>query len=275
MLSFFGSSWIIYDSLSKKQKRSATYHQILIGMSTFDIFGSLAHAFSTSPIPVYDSYHDPSGVYGAVGNDATCTAQGFFIQLGFTTIFYNIALSCYYQLAIIRNWKEGQFKAYKLWFHVPTVLVGFCLAFGAIPFYHNQIVACWVPPPPVEDEWVQLVFAHVPVALVIVVSTVSMFRVVWAAEKTDRNAQKWRMGTVVSRSIFVSEVRWQAAFYLGAFYLSWPILIANNFVGFYARNTTAWGPILNYMTAFLFPLQGFLSKNVYNMVCRRLGRNFF
>jgi hypothetical protein len=43
VLSVFGSSWIIYDSLSKKKKRSATYHQILIGMSIFDIFGSLAH----------------------------------------------------------------------------------------------------------------------------------------------------------------------------------------------------------------------------------------
>lgn len=53
----------------------------MLAIAVFDIFSSAAWAFSTLPIPEYDEYGDPTNIYGARGNDATCTAQGFFIQL--------------------------------------------------------------------------------------------------------------------------------------------------------------------------------------------------
>jgi hypothetical protein len=188
-------------------------------------------------------------------------AQGFFIQLGFTAIFYNIALSCYYDLAIVHNWKERQFQKYKLWFHVPAVVIGTGLSFGGIPFYYNINLCCWILPYPYEAKWVQVIFGSIPFLVTLVVSTVSMIRVTWAAEKTSRKAQKWRKGTGDnSQCKFLSEVRWQATFYLGAFYLSWPILALYTYIPTITLNTTAWGPVMNYMTAFLFPLQGFWSK---------------
>lgn len=72
--------------------------QIMLGMSTFDLVGAIAWGLSTAPIPVYNKYGDPSSMYGAIGNPATCKTQGFFIQLSFTSIFYNVTLSTYYLL---------------------------------------------------------------------------------------------------------------------------------------------------------------------------------
>jgi hypothetical protein len=72
--------------------------QIMLGMSTFDVVGAIAWGLSTAPIPVYNKYGDPSSMYGAVGNPASCKTQGFFIQLSFTSIFYNVTLSAYYLL---------------------------------------------------------------------------------------------------------------------------------------------------------------------------------
>lgn len=53
----------------------------MVAMAVFDIVNSVGWAFSTLPIPEYDKYGDYTNIYGAKGNEATCTAQGFFIQL--------------------------------------------------------------------------------------------------------------------------------------------------------------------------------------------------
>jgi hypothetical protein len=51
---------------------------------------------------------------------------------------------------------------------------------------------------------------------------------------------------------------WQALFYLGAFYLTWPILIASNMNG----NVSSHFPVM--ITVFIFsPLQGFLNFLLY------------
>jgi hypothetical protein len=72
--------------------------QIMLGMSVFDVVGAFAWALSTAPIPKYNKDGDSTYIYGAIGNNATCKLQGFLIQLSFTSIFYNVALSMYYLL---------------------------------------------------------------------------------------------------------------------------------------------------------------------------------
>lgn len=79
-------------------------------MSIFDLVGSVAWGLSTLPIPKINEFGRESQIYGAMGNAATCTAQGFAVQLNFTAIFYNISLSTYYLL--------GK--------HIPSFLNSFC-----------------------------------------------------------------------------------------------------------------------------------------------------
>eukprot|EP00956_Cyclotella_meneghiniana_P046042 scaffold396303_cov63-Cyclotella_meneghiniana.AAC.1 len=95
ILSIMGSLFIIFNIL-RSGRRKELYMQIMIFMSMFDIIGSAAYSFTTLPTPT-DDY-----LYGSQGNDATCTAQGFFIQVGTVAAYMNVSLSFYYYLAITK-----------------------------------------------------------------------------------------------------------------------------------------------------------------------------
>ena len=102
------------------------------------MFGSLAYALTTLPTPT-DDY-----LYGAQGNENTCVAQGFFIQVGSIACFLNVSLAIYYHLTIVNNWTDDKIKrtslAYVL-FIVP-IFIGLSFAFAGIPFYDNTVVWC-------------------------------------------------------------------------------------------------------------------------------------
>lgn len=102
-------------------------------MSIFDILGSTAYAFTSVPIPK-DYYYQ-----GAYGNDATCTAQGFFIQAGTVAGYTNVSLALYYFLAITKGMNEARLKKYRLWFFICPIVVGLAFAFAG---KRNQVVAC-------------------------------------------------------------------------------------------------------------------------------------
>jgi len=72
-LSVLGSCWILYDVWTrlKRKKSITTYHRILMGMSVYDAVCSFSLGLSTWPMPI-----GTEGVYAAVGNTQTCTAQG-------------------------------------------------------------------------------------------------------------------------------------------------------------------------------------------------------
>ncbi len=141
-------------------------------MSVFDIFSSIGRGLTTLPIPEYQ-YGEPTGMYGAKGNDATCKMQGFLIQLGYTSIFYNMSLSFYFLLVVCYGMRESQIKKLQLWLHIPGLIVGFALAFAGIPFYSNDIWGCYIPPPPlVEDYRYIVIFAVLPKGIAIAIATV-------------------------------------------------------------------------------------------------------
>jgi hypothetical protein len=298
LLSMFGSSMIMYDILRDKTKRGSVFHTLMVAMAVFDFLGSIAWALSSLPIPEYE-YGEPSGIYGAKGNEATCTAQGFFVQLGYTSIFYNMSLSFYFLCVVRYRMQESQLKKRQIWFHIPALFIGFTLAFGGIPFYGNQFWGCYLSPPPlVEDLRYVVIFAALPICTAVAILTVNTILVYWAVRKQMIAAGKWRITRAVLKPTETSLARnstvsvalpmdldasgvsvhprrrkskrdsqiqklerqtfWQALFYLGAFYLTWPILLASNLndnAGSY------YGFVILVFT--LAPLQGFLNFLVY------------
>jgi len=79
LLSIIGSSLIIWDVTHRAQNLR---HQILLGMSVGDIIGDVCYCLSTLPMmEVYPELGISLAIYGAKGNEATCTAQGFFVQV--------------------------------------------------------------------------------------------------------------------------------------------------------------------------------------------------
>ncbi|KAL3776736.1 hypothetical protein HJC23_005397 [Cyclotella cryptica] len=126
-LSMVGSLFIIYDTLRTRQKRNKLRSQLLSTLSFFDILGSGAYALTTLPTPESDH------LFGAQGNEQSCTAQGFFIQVGTIACFLNVSLALYYLLTIKYGWTEERMKkkyvAGSLF--APPIVIGLVFAFVA------------------------------------------------------------------------------------------------------------------------------------------------
>lgn len=142
LLSFLGSASIIYMVLSNPKR--TPYRRILCGFSCFDCPSSLVYPLQSFLLPAETSQR-----VWAAGNDATCTALGFFMQLFFATMFYNGMLSFYFLLVVRFGVREEVLaRRYEPWMHglaigwpLVTALVG--LGMG---LYHEFDVAngCWI-----------------------------------------------------------------------------------------------------------------------------------
>ena len=124
ILSFLGSCAIIIDVLKDKKKKKKLYCQLMVSMSVFDLMGSVAYSLTTLPIPT--EYY----IEGSKGNDASCTAQGFFIQMGTTSAFLNVSLAFYYYRVIKLNHSETRIKRQRIWLFVCPIVVGLSFAFA-------------------------------------------------------------------------------------------------------------------------------------------------
>jgi hypothetical protein len=74
-------------------------------------------------------------VGGAKGNDATCKAQGFFVQMGTIAAFLNVSLAAYYFCVIKLGWGELKVLDYRRWFFACPIVVGLVLAIVGILYY--------------------------------------------------------------------------------------------------------------------------------------------
>lgn len=255
MLSFLGAIFILYDILNNAKKRVGVYYQLLIGMAIFDIVTASAWCLATLPLNEDEAHY----VLGAAGTEATCKTQAFFIQLGFTSVFYNVSLAAYYVLVVAYGWKEFQLRPLRRYLHGIPLLVGLGLAAGGIPSYHWIEYGCHLETLPDADLWMVMVFVVAPLGFSILSITLSMLVVYYTVHEQSHQAKKWRLGSSKKkRSVSLEqEVFWQCVFYVLAFYISWPILFS-----VYLKSIDVGGPIgLTLTVAFVAPLQG---KNTNN-----------
>ena len=87
-LSLVGSTWIIVEILTLKEKRNNVYNRLLCAMSFFDVIISAWYFASTWPIPA-----ENADVAWAAENELSCTVQGFFLQMGITPPICRLLLS--------------------------------------------------------------------------------------------------------------------------------------------------------------------------------------
>lgn len=90
LMSIVASIIVLQDCLRKRRIKNV-YNQIVAIMAVFDILFSIAMALGRLPMPAGNGI----GVTEErMGTDATCKAQGFFVQLGLmTSLLFNASLS--------------------------------------------------------------------------------------------------------------------------------------------------------------------------------------
>lgn len=126
-LSVIASSFIIR-TLIKKKDIDGTYRRLLFSRSAFDVMFSLWYMLG--PLPVLE---ETTGWLGARGNQASCTASGFFNFFITVELAYNICLSLYFLMKIRYNVRE-QILVYRVEpvMHILSIGVSLGIASAAV-----------------------------------------------------------------------------------------------------------------------------------------------
>lgn len=273
-LSILGSSCIIAEVLvDHGQKKGRAVPRLLLSMSISDLFFSFAWFLTTWPSPVGTNY-----VWGAKGTTATCTAQGFFIQLGWiATPLFNISLSLFYLLMIRYNWSERKLNRLEPWVHGTIWALALGTAIMGIPLtlYNNSWEICWIDSYPQEcrdsfrhgttdctrgdNAWIYgLAFTIFPVWMCIILSIVFMALIFMSVRKTEKRSMQYS-----SRPPSNSRrrrVACQALWYIGVFLVTFVPDTVSALLYFINDYWFFWLDIFAY---FFLPLQGFLNFIVF------------
>jgi hypothetical protein len=291
LLSIIAVILISLDILSDKKKIRNVYCRLMLGMSVFDLLSNFGWLASSSAIP----YDVGEPIYGASGNEATCKAQCFFLQLGIGGIFYNVSLSTYYYMVVIMSKRETWLKAQEWWLHGIPVGVGLIIAFASIPFASNNYYACHIHISPKELDWISYGLFVFPVGFVVVYCTTVTSYICWSIKQQSKVVKKWRFPSrqslanskttaenaagiwnkrktkqncgkrkIATFSILQNQVMWQSLLYLVAFWCTWPLFVIS-FVASDAitKLSEPWQYIYFVVSLMLAPLQGFLNGFFY------------
>jgi len=266
-LSIFGSSYIIYRSVSNITKRDDSVQKVrdrlLLMLSVCDILGSFGRFVSTWAIPKEDM--EEAFVVFNIGNQATCDAQGFIIHFGsIGGALYNMSISVYFYLCIREGSRNVQMVE-KVEPILHLISIGYPLGiaiFALMGDYFNAIlsIGCYISEYPqgcIGDECVRgenaetvRVFGMLlPLAICMVVITVSMvllYRTVkrqegaitaytrrWLSRPSIIRGERGTRPSVLSTQSH--RVFKQAKLYIGAFVVVWippsfQLVIVNVFV---------------------------------------------
>ena len=256
-------------------------------ISTVDLIIGTCMFLSTWPIPA-----GTVGVYGASGTTATCTTQGFFLQLAIMAPLYNAALSLYYLLMIRYSWSEERLRKLRVPLHGAILVFGISTAVAGLPLtlYNNANLWCWQAPYPwgcLESSvnngittcergdnattvyrWA---FFYAPLWAAIVFATVAMTLVYVKVQRYERASDRYSMSAYNENSpqqrsfgrrkgAKTRKVARQALCYIGAFYVTWIWSTLTRLTQSVSGNTYYW---ITLMTAIFLPFQGFLNFLVY------------
>ena len=145
ILSVIGSTVIIYIARkSREAKGWNPYHRLLLGMSVCDIIFSITLGLNIFLLP-----RETSQRIWVMGNHATCSAMGFFIQFSYSALLYNAMLSFYFLLTARFGLKNDQISR-----RIEPIMHVICLGYPTITAWtglfmdayseSGMALGCWV-----------------------------------------------------------------------------------------------------------------------------------
>ena len=211
---------------------------------------------------------------GAVGTTATCSVQGFAIQLGFATPLYNAMLCVYFLTAV--GFPHLQLKwifMLEYVFHTIPLGFGLCTAiYGASNrFFNSNGSFCWLESFPYNCSWnlwtgckhldqgamkMQLYFAIIPISIAFATAVISlgaMCFILWRQQRKRSTLRSIQVGRHEREQALSLRVFVQAMLYAGVFFITFVPLFAELQLR-YRDKEPDW---LHILYRAIFPLQGF------------------
>lgn len=176
-------------------------------------------------------------------------------QTGVTSIFLTLSLTVFYYLMIVRGVKESRLRQLRPWLFVPPLVIGFALAFAAVPYVNIAWTVCQPRVTPVKDNPFKIIFLLLlPVGLSTVSILILLFVIYWKVRNQMRRGSRWsasshlagsassqektsaQLTTTNTRSEapkrerssqerLECEVFYQCVSYAAAYGLTWPMLL--------------------------------------------------
>jgi hypothetical protein len=280
VLSLIGSSIILGHVMKIRGTRAySPRHRLLAGMSVCDLMASAAMFLTSWPIP--KDYLWPT--QWNVGNQATCTAQGFFSQMALGTNAYNCCLAIYYLLTIRQGWSDEKIsKRAEPIMHI----VSFSFALGTgisglgLTLFNPNGVQCWIAPSPrgcIQSykarqlelptnpnpcqrgdnfDIYNMAFLYCPVWLSFLIMTTSLLLIYCRIRKLNlATARYHREGRLIQRRFAT-----QATLYVLAWFLSWSVMSSLHIRAWITPAHNIWH---GFASVTLLPLQGFWTMLVF------------
>jgi len=252
--------------LRDAKKMTMVYHRLLLAMSIGDVVLSFTLFLGSWPIP-----YETENVFMAFGNTATCSAQGFFLQLGIISQFYNAYLAVYYVLVIKYNKKERHLQKMEKFVHWITWLFSVATAIAGLVLnqYNSANLWCWIAPFPEDCDNVDMectrgnkasfyrfAFFYAWVIPVLVVVMVCMCIVMYSVHQQQKRLKRYAGSSFNN----LKQVAIQAMWYIVSFFLTTAFNSTTRIIQ--ATTGKTHFPIILLMVIF-FPLQGWWNFLIY------------
>lgn len=220
-LSIIGSAGIIY-MLCIRGEKHRLYHRIMFCISVFDIITSSMSMLGPMPVP------EATGAFLAKGNTASCSAQGFFMQLTFTTGAYS---ACLMLAFLLMGRSEGKEETIPLHYEkfVHGTAVGFPIITGIFgvalglfnPVPSLALQRCYIAAYPPDCDITEdvkctrganaraflLFFFFIPNLILLICLLACTFLIWWTVRQQDRKARHSQYNTrTTSRAVAVQSI---------------------------------------------------------------------
>ena len=146
-ISFVCSLVLIISILQSDVKLGTPFRRIIFAMCVVDLLQS-----STAVISTLSSPKGVPGIWGALGNDTTCSLTGFIFNFSSTAAaLYMVSLLCHYFFFVQKKVNVATFRK---WIEPPLHIVPIFFSLGSSIYllskhYFNQAdVVCWIAPVP-------------------------------------------------------------------------------------------------------------------------------
>jgi len=274
-ISFLCSLLLASYILSSRKRRSSVFGRIMVGLSISDMCSSAMWFLSTWPMPTNSWLH-----WGTAGTTRTCSAQGFFLQLGLcTATCYQATLLLYYFLTIVKQSRESQIKKWEIFFHVVPCSAGLgtSIAGLVLKLYNpsSRGSVCWISEYPAYCSkslscdrgqnaiMYQWWFLYVFVCLTFIWLIVAMSTIFHKVRGVEKKARRFSHESGSSK-----DVAMQALLFTISYAIPWiwaPIKAGIDTADIIFTNPNADDAViaLSIVNVIIFPLQGFFNFLVY------------